>query len=131
MSRNSLLLPLILCSVSLSAIDCTQCDCTHWPWTDECDECCPLKLLNNSSTAELKGFLALDKTSAEKLSALKAKGKIRSFEELKMNLGGSQIEYMQKQIKDLSPIEREYLLSPPGQKNVLHEKIMAISGSRG
>jgi hypothetical protein len=127
MSRTSLLLPLILCSVSLSAIDCTQCDCTHWPWKDECDECCPLKLLNNSSTAELKGFLALDKASAEKLSGLKAKGKITSFEELKINLGDSQFHYVQKRIKLLSPIEREYLLSPPDQKTVLHEKIMAAT----
>jgi hypothetical protein len=62
-----------------------------------------------------------------KLSALKAKGKITSFDQLKTTLGDSQLENLKKQIMDTSPLERGYLLATPAEKTKLHDKIMGVT----
>ncbi len=29
--------------------DCSDCDCRHWPWTNECDPCCGKKITGTIS----------------------------------------------------------------------------------
>jgi hypothetical protein len=119
------MLVLLCISMNLSAVDCTKCDCSHWPWKDECDQCCSLKLLNNSSSAELQNFLKLDAAFAKQLSTIKAKrGDIKSFGDLESAVGMSQISNIQELIREMPTLDRDYLLSTPEQKRALQKKIM-------
>lgn len=127
-SKHLALAFVLVASLTLSAADCAKCDCSHWPWKDECDKCCSLKLINNSSSGELRQFLKLGQDSVGKLSALRAKGPILSFDDLQKAVGSSQADQIIQQIQALSPVEKQYLISPLSQKHVLREKMEAAGG---
>ena len=114
--RYILTLALACVSTSLGAADCKKCDCNHWPWKDECDTCCSLKALNNSSPRELRYFLKVDDSLRKDILALKAKQPTTSVDDLERNLTPEQIKRLADQIESLPALQRSYLLATPSEK---------------
>lgn len=121
--RHLLLLPVIMCvSLSFGATDCTaKCDCAHWPWKDECDRCCSLRVFNNSSASELRYFFDFDKSLSRSLSDLRSKGRADSLDELQKGLGTQGVDKFGQELKNLPPLQRHYLISPPDQKMTIQK----------
>jgi hypothetical protein len=115
-------------SITLNAADCKLCDCTHWPWKDACEKCCSLSVINNSSNGELRQFLKLGQGSLQKLYTLREKGPISSVDDLQKTIGPSQTDQIFQQIQALTPLEKQYLISPPAQKGKLRDKMEAAGG---
>jgi hypothetical protein len=122
MARRLLLLLIAMSvSVSFGATNCAKCDCAHWPWKDECERCCSLKAFNNSSPGELRYFFNFDKSLAQPLSDLREKGPADSLEAIQRALGKNAFDKFDQGLKTLSPLQRQYLISPPDQKMTIQK----------
>lgn len=114
--RYIFVLALACLSTELGAADCKKCDCNHWPWKDECDTCCSLKALNNSSPRELRYFLKGDDSLKKDILDLKAKHSTTSIDDFQKKLTPEQIKQLADQIQSLPSLQRSYLLSTPEEK---------------